>query len=151
MAYKFETVKLLISGAKLLIKHKNPNTFFSPLSLNMALGMLFNGTSGDTRTEMAEALDFTGLTESEINAFYQKMSQALIEIDPLTDMDIANSIWHRTGFPVKQPFIDINRQYFDAMVQALDFSRSDAADIINGWCAEKTKDRIKEIVGAPNE
>ena len=127
----------------------NPNTFFSPLSLNMALGMLFNGTSGETRTEMAEALVFAGLTETEINAFYHKMSQALMEIDPLTDMDIANSIWYRTGFPVKQSFIDINQQYFDATVQALDFNKPDAADIINGWCAEKTKERITEIVENP--
>ena len=125
------------------------NTFFSPLSLNMALGMLYNGASGDTRTEMTEVLGMAGFTEAEINQYYQKMSQDLLTIDPLTDIGIANSIWYREGFPVKQPFIDINKEYFDAMVRALDFSKSDAADIINNWCAEKTKDRIKEIIANP--
>ena len=125
------------------------NTFFSPLSLNMALGMAYNGASGDTRVEMADALGMADFTDTEINEYYQKMSQALLNIDPLTEIGIANSIWYRTGFPVKKPFIDINREYFDAAVRELDFSRSDATDIINKWCADKTKDRIKEIIAGP--
>ena len=128
---------------------EKPNTFFSPLSLNLALGMLYNGTSGDTRAEMAEVLGMADLTETEINEYYQKMSQALLNIDPLTDISIANSIWYRDGFPVKQLFIDINKTYFDAEVKSLDFSKPDAAGIINKWCAEKTKDKIKEIIENP--
>jgi len=126
-----------------------PNTFFSPLSLNMALGMLYNGASGETREEMAEVMGMDGFTETEINAYYQKMAQALLEVDPLTDISIANSIWYREGFPVSQDFLDINQTYFDAAVNALDFSKPEAVDIINSWCADKTKDRIKKIINPP--
>jgi serpin B len=125
------------------------NTFFSPLSLNIALGMLYNGASGETRTEMAEVLGLAGFTETEINDYYRKMSQALLTIDPLTELSIANSIWYREGLQVKKPFLDLNQQYFDAVVRALDFSKPDAAGIINQWCADKTKDRIKEIIESP--
>jgi serpin B len=125
------------------------NTFFSPLSLNMALGMLYNGASGETRTEMAEILGMADFAETEINEYYQKMSQALLKIDPMTDISIANSIWNRNTLTVKQPFIDVNKKYFDAEVQSLDFSKSNAADIINKWCADKTKNRIKEIIESP--
>ena len=128
---------------------ETPNTFFSPLSLNLALGMLFNGAAGATSAEMVEVLGMTGFTDTEINEFYQKMSQALLNIDPKTEISIANSIWYRDGFSVKQPFIDVNKKYFDAQVQALDFKKSDAAAIINKWCADKTKNRIKEIVKSP--
>jgi serpin B len=126
-----------------------PNSFFSPLSLNMALGMLYNGSSGNTRTEMAEVLGMAGMTETEINAYYQKMMQALLKVDPRTEIGIANSIWYRNTLPVKKPFIDLNKKHFDAAVQALDFSKPDAADIINKWCADKTKNRIKEIIEKP--
>ena len=126
-----------------------PNTFFSPLSLNLAIGMLYNGASGDTRAEMGEVLGLGDLSVVEINEYYQKMSQALLNIDPLTQIGIANSIWYRNGFPVKQPFIDMNHEYFDAEVSEIDFDKPDAADIINDWCAEKTNDKIKEIVHAP--
>jgi len=128
---------------------REPNTFFSPLSLNMALGMLYNGASGDTRVEMGEVLGVGDLSVVEVNEYYQKLSQALLKIDPLTQIGIANSIWYNNGFSVKQPFIDINKKYFDAEVRALDFSKSNAADIINKWCADKTKDRIKEIIDSP--
>ena len=70
----------------------------------MALGMLYNGTSGDTCTEMTEVLGMADFTETEINQYYQKLLQALLTIDPLTDIGIANSIWYREGFSVKQPF-----------------------------------------------
>ncbi|MCL2726925.1 MAG: serpin family protein [Bacteroidales bacterium] len=125
------------------------NTFFSPLSLSMALGMLYNGVSGETRTEMAQVLGMADFTDTEINEYYQKLTQALLNIDPLTEISIANSIWYRIGFPVKQSFIDVNQNYFDAMVEALDFSRPDAAEIINKWCAEKTKNRIETIIDDP--
>ena len=126
-----------------------PNRFFSPLSLNIALGMLYNGSSGDTRTEMSQVLGMADFTDLEINEYYQKMIKALIEIDPLTETGIANSIWYSDGLAVKQPFIDLNTKYFDAKVQALNFIRPDAAKIINAWCAEKTNDRITKIVDDP--
>ena len=125
------------------------NTFFSPLSLNLALGMLYNGTTDETRDEMVQVLGLGDFSETEINEYYQKMSQALLKIDPLTEIGIANSIWYREGYPVKQPFIDINKEYFDAIVKSLDFRKSDAADIINKWCADKTKNRIEEIIEKP--
>ena len=126
-----------------------PNTFFSPLSLHFALGMLYNGASGETRTEMAEVLGMANFTDMEINEYYKKMSEALLNIDPKTEMSIANSIWCRNGFPVKQPFIEINKKYFDASVQTLDFNKPEAADIINKWCSDKTKKRIPEIIQNP--
>jgi serpin B len=110
--------------------------------------MLYNGASGDTRTEMADALYLSGWSETEVNEYYKKMSEALLHIDPLTAIGIANSIWYRNGFPVKQLFLDINQLYFNAQVRSLDFSDPVAVDIINAWCAEKTNDKIKEIIEA---
>jgi serpin B len=127
----------------------NANTFFSPLSLNMALGMLYNGASGNTRAEMAEVFGVTDFTDEEFNEYYRKISEDLQHVDPLTEISLANSIWYRTGFSIKQSFLDVNRQYFDAQVNDLNFSDSKAADIINNWCAKKTKNRITEIVDNP--
>jgi serine protease inhibitor len=64
-------------------------------------------------------------------------------------MEIANSIWIREGFEVLQAFIDVNRTFFDAVVEALDFSSSGAADTINAWVKENTHGKIEEIVENP--
>ena len=133
---------------KELSESHGENIFFSPLSLNMAFGLLYNGASGATRAEMAEVLGFSDFSETEINTYYKKMSQALLTIDPLTDLGIAHSIWYRDleGFSVKPPFIEVNKTFFDATIQSLDFCRPDAPGIINNWCAEKTKGKITSII-----
>ena len=127
-------------------RQEGNNTFFSPLSLNMALAMLYNGTSGNTRAEMAKALGVSHLTDIEINEYYRKIMQALLGADPSTDITIANSVWYHNDFSVKDSFVDINKNYFDAKVQALDFHYPAAVDIINKWVAEKTNNRIRGIV-----
>ena len=129
-------------------KQEGNNTFFSPLSLNMALGMLYNGASGDTRNEIVEALGITNFSEIEINEYYQKISQSLLGVDPTTDIAIANSIWYRNNFSVKKHFVEIGKEYFDAEVQSLNFNNPRAANTINNWCAEKTNNRIKNLIGS---
>ena len=130
-------------------KQESGNTFFSPLSLNMALGMLYNGSSADTRTEMVKVLRLENFSDFEINEYYQEMSQALLEIDPITELVIANSIWYRNHLPVKNTFIETGKKYFDAEVQMLNFNQSIAANMINKWCADKTKNKINHIVAHP--
>lgn len=120
------------------------NVFVSPLSVSTALGMTWNGARENTKTEMETALKMSGLTQDEINEYYQYMINTLPTIDPKTKLSIANSIWYRTGYPVKADFLEINSTYFNAEVRELDFSRPDAVDIINGWCSEKTNGLIKE-------
>ena len=125
------------------------NTFFSPLSLNMALGMLYNGTSGNTRAEMVKALGIADFSESEINAYYRRLSQILLGVDSATNISIANSIWYRDTLHIKNSFIETGKKCFDAEVQALDFNNPNAANLINNWCAGKTKNRINNIITNP--
>jgi len=70
----------------------------------------------------------------------------LLKIDPLTALSIANSIWSEKTYPVKQTFMDINKQYYDAEVQSLDFSLKSTLDAINNWCAKKTNGKIESIL-----
>lgn len=125
------------------------NVFISPLSVSIALGMARNGANGTTRSEMESALKMSGLTSDQINEYYKIMLDSLPAADEKTKLNIANSIWCREGFPVKKAFLDINKEYFNAEVRNLDFSKSWAADTINNWCARKTNDLIKKVVSPP--
>ncbi len=125
------------------------NIFISPLSISMALGMTLNGAAGETYTTMKETLELAGLTEEEINQAYRSLIELLTNLDPKVIFEIANSIWYRDSFPIEQSFIDVNREYFDAEVEGLDFNDPGAADIINAWVDAKTNGRIEEIVDRP--
>ncbi len=123
------------------------NVFISPLSVGMALGMAYNGAAGTTRQAMQEALELQGLSLQEVNESYRSLIDLLAELDPSVQWTLANSIWHRDEFTPKPNFIDLNVQYFDAEVAALDFTDPAAPATINAWVDDKTNGRISEIVG----
>ena len=129
---------------KILQTTTEKNVFISPLSVDFALGMTLNGANSITKEEMKNVLHHSGLTDVQINEYYQLMLNTLPSIDPTTKLNIANSIWCREGFPFYQTFLDTNAKYFDAEIRNLDFSAPWALDTINGWCAKKTNDLIKE-------
>ena len=127
----------------------NKNIFISPLSISMALGMAYNGAEGNTKEQMRQVLEYDDLNDREINESYKSLIELLSNLDPKVIFNIANSIWYRDGFEVEDEFINLNTSYFDAVVRELNFSDEGAADIINDWVSENTKDKIKEIVEKP--
>ena len=122
------------------------NIFVSPLSVAMALGMTLNGAAGETYTAMQQTLELAGLNEEQLNRSYQSLIQLLTNLDRRVTVGIANSIWYRESYPISQEFVDVSMQYFDAEVSGLDFSSSNAVDIINNWVDQKTRGKITEIV-----
>ena len=131
------------------LSNPDSNIFVSPLSVAMALGMTYNGARGATRDSMQLALELAGMDIQQVNEAYGSLIDLLRNLDPSVEFRIANSIWYRQGLPVRQEFIDLNRQYFDAEIAALDFSAADAAPIINDWVNQNTNGRITKIVDAP--
>jgi len=122
------------------------NTIISPVSISMALGMTLNGAAGATYDSMQSVLGFQGLSREEINQSYRHLLDQLFTLDPDVLMEIANSIWIRDEFRVKESFQNINHTNFDAEIRLLDFSMPSAVDIINGWIAAKTHDRISDVI-----
>jgi len=125
------------------------NIFISPLSVSMALGMTANGAANATLDSMRAVLELDGLTEEESNAAYQSLMALLTQADPQVQFDVANSIWYRSGLTFKEDFYQRCRDYFDAVVQGLDFSQDAAADTMNAWVDEHTQGKIEEIVDKP--
>lgn len=122
------------------------NILISPLSVSLALSMACNGAEGDTRVGMEQALERGGLSRDEINSLNQKLVTALLAHDPAVSLEIANSIWYRDDFQVRQGFIQMNQDFYDARVSALDFGDAETKDVINKWVADQTHNRIDKIV-----
>lgn len=137
---------------KLAEESPQENLFISPLSISMALAMTLNGAAGETAEAMRRTLKLEELTEEERNEAFRSLIALLLSADPRVKMEIANSIWIRRGFPVEEDFLRLNRTYFDAMVQQLDFSDPASLGIINRWVNEKTHGKIDKILdGIPGE
>ncbi|MGR3811755.1 serpin family protein [Jiulongibacter sp. NS-SX5] len=130
---------------KLDEEEKNENFFVSPLSLHMALGMLYNGTDGVSKEELEKVLNLNGLTDAEINAFYNELIDKLPRVDPKVTNTLANSIWQREGFDVEQNFVDILKESFSAEVYEEPFNTA-TLDKINKWASDNTNKKIEKIL-----
>ncbi len=134
-----------ISGAE----PAGENVCVSPLSISYALGMVLNGAEGETFSEIAQTLELGDLTIEAINTSYRDLALRLTGRDPVVEVGIANSIWYRQAAPVRQSFVDVNREFFDALVREIDFQASWAPDTINNWVDVNTNGKIDKIINSP--
>jgi len=122
------------------------NIMLSPYSLGAALSMTANGTASATRDSILKTLGFDGIPMADVNAYFKKVTSAILATDPSTKLAIANSIWYRNTIKVKDPFIATNEQWYSAKVKALDFSSTDAVSTINNWSSDNTNGLIKQVL-----
>jgi len=122
------------------------NILISPLSINIALGMLLNGAEANTADQIISTLGLEGTNMEEINAGYSNLISALPNLDQNVTMSIANSVWYDHGFQVKDPFLQSLEDGFNADVNAGDFSDSNTKDLINNWVKDNTNGLIEKII-----
>lgn len=122
------------------------NLLVSPASIYLALAMTLNGADGTTREAMLAALASDDLTVEALDAACRDWMTRMgrTEADPV--MTIANSIWLREGFVADQAFLQANADFFAAGARALDFSKQEALDTINGWVLDATRGKIDKIL-----
>lgn len=127
------------------------NVFVSPLSVWLALGMTYNGASGETAQGMAQALHAAGIPIADLNSANAGLMGVLTAADPKVQIAIANSIWMRENVAgeFNEAFLDTDRQFYAAQIEALDFGAADAAGKINGWVEQNTNGNIKDLVEPP--
>lgn len=123
------------------------NSMISPLSVSLALAMVYNGTNGDTKAQMETMLHKSGLTAGEINQSYKDLVSSLSSHDSKVELGISNAIFYRNTFPVKADFISTNQNYYQAEVSGLDFDKTaETLSKVNGWVNTKTKGKIDKII-----
>lgn len=128
------------------------NVLYSPLSLEMALGLLSEGAAGETRRELCEWLKY-----DEYSQFVRAMLDRADEFTKTSEtlngykiaMHIANSIWLNRRYTLRGEFHRVATHAYRAAAETMNFAKPDAvATAINMWCAEKTANMINEIISA---
>jgi serine protease inhibitor len=123
------------------------NTMISPMSVSLALAMVYNGTAGDTKAQMEQMLHKAGMTSEDINQSYKDLVAALISHDPKVELSISNAIFYRNTFPVKDAFKTTNQNFYNAEVEGLDFTKNtETLNKVNVWVNTNTKGKIDKII-----
>ncbi len=122
------------------------NVFISPASVGLALAMTWNGSAGRTREAMAATLHFPSTEPGAVNAADSALIAGMNAPMKNVELAVTNSLWGRKGVDFEQTFLERNRRYYGAEVRALDFGDPKSPGVINAWVADKTKDKIRDVV-----
>lgn len=121
------------------------NIFVSPLSLHIALGMLVNGAEEETKAAILKAMKSDNGSVEDLNNAYKTLLKELPNADEKVKLAIANSMWSRAGFPIKNSFKDVLNSVFDSEIYDEPFNTSTVGKI-NQWASDNTEGKIDNVI-----
>jgi serpin B len=125
------------------------NLFFSPYSISTALAMTYAGARGETEKQMGQVLHFSK-DQRQLHASFGELQHQLSDAgkQPGIELSVANALWAQKGHPFLPPFLEVAKAEYQANVNQADFETGaePVRSEINRWVAQKTKDKIKDIL-----
>lgn len=127
------------------------STVMSPIGVTYMLGMLNAGAAGDTREEITATLGFDA-DPAAVNEFCNKMIDGAPNVDPAATVRIANCIDVNSakGITLLKQYVNDIKNYYNAQIDALDFTKNSTLDKINSWCKKNTDEMIPSILDEIN-
>jgi serine protease inhibitor len=127
----------------LLPESDGGNIAISPLSVALALQVLYNGSAGTTQQAMAQTLDLGNLTVQALNSDNAALQASLINPDPKVQLSIANSLWiDQSVGDVLPSFTQTDEAYYGATVGDL----AGAPANVNAWVDSETHGLITQLM-----
>jgi serpin B len=140
-----------------LTADNSDSLFFSPYSISTALSMTLAGARAKTADELRAALgvavedaawhDARNRLELALGSAVGRTRPYQGEAEPLT-LEATNAIFGLAGYAFRDEFLDLLAADYGAGMQATDFvgDSEGARAAINAWVAERTRDRILELL-----
>lgn len=139
-----------------LIGTERGNLFVSPFSVSTALSMTWAGARGETASQLADVLGIA-IAPGDWHAGRNALDLALADVseapqlagdvEPLT-LEVANGLFGQADYPFERPFLTTIAEDYGAGLLTVDFmGASEPARVgINRWVAERTRERIDELL-----
>ena len=118
------------------------NVFFSPISIYMAMSMLYEATSPDAGEQIRNVFGF----DPDLNSRYNDTAHTLSSLnreDPHATLAMANALW-TTENPIPIKYVNTIRDAY--LATAEEISTSNGHERINQWASDNTNEKIKKVV-----
>ncbi|XP_042339443.1 alpha-1-antitrypsin homolog [Plectropomus leopardus] len=123
------------------------NIFFSPLGISTALSMLSTGAAAETHRQLFSTLGYGALNQTQVNEAYEHLLHMLGHGPRDQQLDVGNAVALRSGFSPLETFLNDVRRHYSGEVFSVNLTKpAEAADEINAFIANKTQDKIKDMV-----
>src|SRR6266542_2282156 len=101
--------------------HDLNNKLISPLSIHLALSMVYNGADNSTKNAIQHALRLDNISIDDLNKTYQALIEQIPEADSKINISVANSIWYRQTIQPLPSFLNVTNNYYHASINPIDF------------------------------
>ena len=139
-----ESAKFSARLTDLLAEQSEDNVLVSGLSVKTALAMLAQGATGETLKELEELL---GMDQEVLRTEAQELLQQYNALEEVT-LSMADGLWTNQDLVVKEEYVKLLEEYFEATAREMDFTERESADEINQWISEKTNGLIEDVIDA---
>lgn len=142
-----DSIKEFTTALYAVLAHESSRSLVaSPLSVHMALAILLQGAAGATAKELVTGLKLSP-PYTDISNNYHNLLHAVE--DNLPAILLENKLYFPLGSTINATFRTTVERDFHAAVEIIDFSNTTrAAEIINEWVTNETKNLIPGIVSA---
>jgi len=125
------------------------NVLISPLSIQLAASLVYNGARGNSKHQLATMLGLHNVSDHIVQQETRKLllSYAELKKNLTANIELANVIFADESAEVKDTYEDILKESFLTSTQRLNYSDAvESAESINSWVADKTNNLIKDLV-----
>jgi len=125
------------------------NLVMSPASMAIAFAMVHAGARGDTAREIAKVFRFEGEPADVQRGFAEALARWDSSAEDL-ELHVANRLFGEQTTKFERDYVQLTDEVFRAKLEAVDFKRAHEAarGRINAWVAERTRDRIQDLLPA---
>jgi serine protease inhibitor len=125
--------------------NQNKNFLFSPISVGMALGMIYNGVGESEKYKIQKISGLESLAEKEINKSYNEFLSFLQLSNQQSDLFCANSLWFSYDLDINENYRTKVMAYYDAEINEINFGKKTSLQYINNWGSMKTGGNFDQI------
>ena len=133
---------------KQLANKDDKNVFFSPISINLAIGITYAGAKGETEQQMASVFNFPENTQKFHKSMGALQENILSKASDRVEISLTNQLWADQNYKFRCQYLQKAKKCYKAPVKRLNFySNLDESRIsINNWVEEQTNDKIKDLL-----
>ncbi|XP_011808974.1 PREDICTED: serpin B3 isoform X2 [Colobus angolensis palliatus] len=143
-------------------KSQKNNTFYSPISITSALGMVLLGAKDNTAQQINKVLHFDQVTENttekaathhvdrsgNVHHQFQKLLTELNKSTDVYELKIANKLFGEKTYQFLQEYLDAIKKFYQTSVESVDFAKApeESRKKINSWVESQTNEKIKNLL-----
>lgn len=128
-------------------EHHN-NVLISPLSIKLALVILYEGSEGSTKKQFQSVMQYPE-DKNELREQYKNLLTNLEKYKDDYIINIGTRLFLESTIPPKQAYTAAIKSAYNTIVQPTNFSNPiETGNIINSWVEKLTDGHIKELINA---